>query len=469
MATGTPPTSASGWPVTGLCMPTGLTISDGVIYTPHIVDDGGQQVWVLKINPDGTSTDYEVFGNQTTNALATDDLHLYMSSYGTQIRIDKRLLTDLSYVNYFAYQQWNTGIITEDEYGSYEITATAYPPTGITVLGNYIYASQYNGYTGNCVSRINKTTFALDTSFGGSVGGYKLLPSVSSITKGITTDGTYLYIANENGEIIRMNADGSGATIVKDALSGIKAIAFSGGYLYVTLANSIVKIQISNLSNMTTVVSSGLDNPYELGVDAGKIYVANSSNSERDGAISLTGFIGRYDDGGGGIPCFKENTKILTNRGYIPVQDLKRGDLVQTLKHGLKPICLLGKSHIFHHSESSSKEKLYICSKSKYPEVFEDLVMTGSHALLLHSLTQVEKEAVKKFYGKLFITDPMYRFPVCLDTRAETYEDEGEHTIYHIALENENLFKNYGIYANGLLVETCSKNYLKNGSNMMLL
>jgi hypothetical protein len=62
----------------------------------------------------------------------------------------------------------------------------------------------------------------------------------------------------------------------------------------------------------------------------------------------------------------------------------------------------------------------------------------------------------------------MYRFPVSLDTRAEIYEDEGEHTIYHIALENEDLFKNYGIYANGLLVETCSKNFLKNLSNMML-
>lgn len=470
MATGTPPTSASGWPVTGLCMPSGLTIADGVIYAPHIVDDGGQQVWVLKIMPDGSSTDYEVFGNDTVNALASDDVHLYLSSYGSETKISKRLLTDLSSVASFTYQPWNTGVFVDDGFGgSTETMATATPPTGIAVLGNYIYASHDNdGFSGvSCISRINKTTFALDTSFGGSTEGYLLLGGFPTDIKGITTDGTYLYIANMV-QILRMNADGSGVIQIKDKMNTIKGISFSGGYLYATLTNSVVKIEVSNPSNMTTVVSSGLDTPFELGVDAGKIYVANSSNSQRGNfPITLTGFIGRYNDGGG-VPCFKQDTKILTNHGYIPIQDLKRGDLVQTLKHGLKPICLLGKSHILHHRESSSKDKLYICSKVKYPEVFEDLVMTGSHALLVHSLTQGEKEAVKKFYGKIFITDCMYRFPVSLDTRAEIYEDEGEHTIYHIALENEDLFKNYGIYANGLLVETCSKNFLKNLSNMML-
>ena len=35
--------------------------------------------------------------------------------------------------------------------------------------------------------------------------------------------------------------------------------------------------------------------------------------------------------------------------------------------------------------------------------------------------------------------------------------------------ENDNYFGNYGIYANGLLVETCSKRYLKELSNMSLI
>jgi hypothetical protein len=41
--------------------------------------------------------------------------------------------------------------------------------------------------------------------------------------------------------------------------------------------------------------------------------------------------------------------------------------------------------------------------------------------------------------------------------------------IYHIALENDDPYMNYGIYANGLLVESCSKRYLKELSKMRIL
>jgi hypothetical protein len=44
-----------------------------------------------------------------------------------------------------------------------------------------------------------------------------------------------------------------------------------------------------------------------------------------------------------------------------------------------------------------------------------------------------------------------------------------DYTIYHFALENDNYYMNYGVYANGLLVETCSKRYLTELSNMELI
>lgn len=40
------------------------------------------------------------------------------------------------------------------------------------------------------------------------------------------------------------------------------------------------------------------------------------------------------------------------------------------------------------------------------------------------------------------------------------------HTIWHLALENDDVRTNYGIWANGLLVETCSLHFMKNWSNM---
>jgi hypothetical protein len=54
----------------------------------------------------------------------------------------------------------------------------------------------------------------------------------------------------------------------------------------------------------------------------------------------------------------------------------------------------------------------------------------------------------------------------CIDERAEPWNSEGEYTIWHFALENEEEKYNYGVYANGLLVETCSIFFLKNKSNM---
>jgi hypothetical protein len=41
--------------------------------------------------------------------------------------------------------------------------------------------------------------------------------------------------------------------------------------------------------------------------------------------------------------------------------------------------------------------------------------------------------------------------------------------IYHIALEHHDILMNYGIYANGLLVESCSERNLRELSNMRIL
>jgi hypothetical protein len=67
------------------------------------------------------------------------------------------------------------------------------------------------------------------------------------------------------------------------------------------------------------------------------------------------------------------------------------------------------------------------------------------------------------------ITDDKYRLPACIDQRTLLYEQEEIVSIYHIALEHTDQYMNYGIYANGLLVETCSKLYLDKYSHMTIL
>ena len=69
----------------------------------------------------------------------------------------------------------------------------------------------------------------------------------------------------------------------------------------------------------------------------------------------------------------------------------------------------------------------------------------------------------------IYVTDSKYRLIASLDERAEPYACEGIFNIYHFALENDSYYKNYGVFANGLLVESCSKRYLKELSNMTIL
>ena len=169
-------------------------------------------------------------------------------------------------------------------------------------------------------------------------------------------------------------------------------------------------------------------------------------------------------------PCFKEGSKILTDKGYIPIQNLRKGYLIKTLRDGYKPLDMIGYREIENViCKERIKNKLYVCKQSEYQEIFEDLIITGCHAILVDDFKEEQREKTEEVLGNIFVTDNKYRLPACVDSKAKPYEKEGKFTIYHIALENNDYYMNYGIYANGLLVESTSKRYLKELSNMKLI
>ena len=167
------------------------------------------------------------------------------------------------------------------------------------------------------------------------------------------------------------------------------------------------------------------------------------------------------------LQCFKKNTKILTQKGYIAIQHLKRGDLVKTVNDFI-PIHTIGFKEIFHFaSHERIKDQLYKCSPEHFP-VFEDLVITGCHSILVDEFKEGEREKTIKINGDAYVTEKKYRLPACVDDRTTVYETPGNYTIYHFALENDDIYNNYGVYANGLLVESCSIRYLMELSNMTI-
>lgn len=171
-------------------------------------------------------------------------------------------------------------------------------------------------------------------------------------------------------------------------------------------------------------------------------------------------------------PCFKEGTKILCQIGgvetYVRIETIEPGTLVKTSRDGFKKVEIIAKGDIQNSSDTLRTEnRLYKCSPKNYPELKEDLYITGCHSILVDTLTDEQKEKTKKHLGKIFITDKKYRLMACIDERAEPWNSAGHYTIWHLALENPDVKMNYGVYANGLLVETCSINFLKNRSNMV--
>jgi hypothetical protein len=173
-------------------------------------------------------------------------------------------------------------------------------------------------------------------------------------------------------------------------------------------------------------------------------------------------------------PCLLEGTTVLCqidgSDQEIPIEQIRPGSVVKTV-NGYKRVQLVGRSPIVNSgSTDRSQNRLYVCRTVRYPELKTDLYLTGCHSILVDQLTADQIEQTKTLLGDIYITGQKYRLMACIDDRAEPWASEGSYTVWHLAVENEHLRANEGIFVNGgLLVETCSLQYLQKHSNMELL
>jgi hypothetical protein len=252
----------------------------------------------------------------------------------------------------------------------------------------------------------------------------------------------------------------------------LSTASIAGKNFYVLMENTNDTVTIPTVSSSITVTKTGdttfsINNGLSLTtVNSGESYTHNGLT------INLGSVYGYLVDPS--TICFKEGTKIAcldenSNPTEIPVEELKAGMFVKTYKHGYIPVHTIGTKKLYNpENDAREKDRLYECTPEQYPDLTENLYITGCHSILVDQLTEQQSTDTLREAQDIFITDDKYRLMAFLDERAQPWINEGTYSIYHIYLDHPDDLMNYGIYANGLLVESCSKRSMEEKSYMTL-
>ena len=266
-----------------------------------------------------------------------------------------------------------------------------------------------------------------------------------------SSNGTKLAAVVQNGYIY--TSTDSGSTWTEQTSAGSQnwssiASNSDGNYLAAVVQNGYIYISSDSGTTWTEQTSAGSGLWQSI---------ASNSDGTRLAAVVFGGSV--IYTGFNSSACYNYDTKILTNNGYVPIQDLKKGDLVQTYLHGYKPVDLIGKG-VLHNKPNDFKECMYKLEKTEENGLTEDLIVTGGHSILVDELSDAYlnkcKENNIRNWETVVIDDKKLLLAGLSDDFSKL-TDTNQYTYYHFTLEAEDETTRYGIYANGILSETPSK------------
>jgi surface protein len=150
------------------------------------------------------------------------------------------------------------------------------------------------------------------------------------------------------------------------------------------------------------------------------------------------------------VPCFDQDTLILSPTGNVYIKDLNKGDNIVT-SNGVKRILRIGKKTRLFNNTDNISTTMFKMKKTK--DMTSDLLVTGLHAILLDDLKSYKYyDTMEDSPDENKMIDGKHTLIAALCNKFEKETEPTEHTIYHIALEGEK--RRYGIYANGVLMES---------------
>ena len=221
--------------------------------------------------------------------------------------------------------------------------------------------------------------------------------------------------------------------------------------------STLTSFTFDNQKNLTTIGTSTFNNDPAMSVTY--YNTANEANLSTASASLKSQFpSGSTFTYNAGPSCFNKGTNILTEKGYVRIEDLKKGDLVKTYLHGYKEITKIGKGF----GKNNNANKLLNMHIYENVNFEEPLIMTGGHSILVDDLRIYKEENEKWFRGNTYKIDDKYLLLATVSNDFVEIKDGSEFEYYHLVLENEDENGQYGIWANNVLTESASMKWFMN-------
>jgi sugar lactone lactonase YvrE len=356
-------------------------------------------------------------------------------------------------------------------------------PTGLVFDANGIlYCANFGAYNGtgnnrNSIVQIDTSgvvTLFADGNAQGSDASFNGPQGLVFDANGILYCANYNSTGNNRNSIVQIDTSGVVTLFADNNLNSdaslnnpVGLVLDNSGNFYCTNFNSsaaasIVQIDASgtNISNFISSINSGVLAARGIAIKNNILYFNGTSAS-----TSIASIVYRTDE----PVCFNRDTKILClnhllEEEYIPIQDLKKGDFVKTYLHEFRRIDYIYQSFM-RNNPNQWNRCMYKMEKTEENGLLEDLIVTGGHAIMVDSISEVEQERYNNIglpnFAEENKIDDKYLLLSSVSEQFIPLTDNESYTIYHFCLENDGDDNaRYGVWANGILTETPSKHYL---------
>jgi hypothetical protein len=266
---------------------------------------------------------------------------------------------------------------------------------------------------------VNSTTNAITAFYNNNAPSTNIL-----LTTGNTNGADYIYSSG--------NFSSNGTTISSISTAVDTEYGASGWLIYYDNATSTTLFQYKNASNAWVSVPSSAT------------------------TFSIMEVLDNQPPNN--VPCFNQGTKILclnkdSVEEYVPVENLRKGDLVKTYLHGYKKIKAIGVNR-FVNDPSTYRKCMYLMKKEKNAGLIEDLTVTGDHSILVDNMSFPERMELRRRFAREERIGSKKLVMSSISSKFEKKTDVSEYTYYHFCVEDDKgIHRKFGVWSNGILSE----------------